>query len=861
MLSKLIFILSGNEFYPDFIASTVSMNGINKSLEVILFAVGAMLSCAVGALIERTLSGRTSRAIRMPDSMLDRGLVCFFVWMSGAALLSFFHSIGFGFSSFAFRAAFMLLSFASLFFGANARLFHASQILIPLLICRYASIEYTNGASSVSSRVNGLGLAIGVSATLALLASAILEAKRANRTSQKTVFFSTVVSIAVFFAFHLPKQSPLALDDYHTGEMIVPFSQFADFSQKRFVDFVSVHGELASTYGAVHRFFLDGTIASVSHSMVLVSGLITFFIAALLALLIGGRLAIALAIFSTPVIDRFYLVPVFFLVALALNSQISERLRSLSFAAFNAALLPFALLFNPASGMALIMASIPTQWAEFSRSVKSKQSFRSLAGPIIATLIAVAILRSPLKGVLQFIRDNGEGTLQAFGLPVGISHSPPSWLKNISSPALRDAAAAAFKAFKLYGWMVGLSFIAFTAARTRKWRDPLFLAAIIVPIALTPYTLGRVGQEGLDRVGAMGVMVLGFFLPVLAARKFRQDGKFSVLFASLIVLALGIRSFGALKDFHEPMALASKPVEVEKSETLVDSQALGLPRLGSTFVNPERLEELKAFTRVRDRETQASRHSFRYIDLTNRQVYFFLLDSQVAQLYPSHLLAINSTIQSKMIDSIERSQVSLAWISPSHDHEAATFPLRAYHLYRHLLIDKKLRRIETEGPLSFLSSQTEKNPSPEKTMSDAETLRKLWFKPELGFTASAWAKSEKSLRSMLERTQIKSRIDGASSGAWRATLDSAVAGSAIDMLEVRLEREHQSPPGRLTLSFDQTRSFQMNTTGDRSETLFIPIGADPAWLLGEKHSSLAIETNSNARVVAIDAFLLRRRSQ
>lgn len=860
MLNHLILILKGNEFYPDFIVSTISMYGANKSGEILFFIALAAMACLLSFFLGRYfLQPHLEPKHEISTEQFDRPLTAFFLILSGAAVLTTAHALGASdYGRFSFiRILIYFGSFSCLFIRRSSRFFCASQVLLPLLLLRYTRIDYSNGTETLTSHLNSIGIILLSVCILVLLGFAWQSYRHYSKTGQPKVFSSTIISVAAYFAFHLPKVSPLSLDDYHTGEMFVPFYQFAQFGLKRFVDFVSVHGELAVTYGTLHHFLLDGTAASIGHAMVLATGLFTALTSSILAFLIRGRLALALAVFVTPVIDRFYFAPIVILTFYAIEKlRHSIRIRTVVMALLNSIALPFSLLFNPASGMAIIFSSLPTQ-IQFAREMVKRKSYRAMLTPAIALLVAVFVLHGPLLGVVHFIRDNGTGTLQAFGLQTSLPHSPPSWMKSIPSAQIQNFAAEAFKAFKLYGWVLGTACVAFMVGRSRKLDQPLYLAMIIFPLALIPYTLGRVGQEGLDRVGAMGVLTIGFFLPLIAANRFREKKRLFPSLALTIVMGLGIRAFGELKDFHEPLSLASQSVNVKSDEVRIDGQEFGIPNLGQTFISKTRVKELEAF-RALKAENSTLNMPFRYIDLTNRQIYFFLLNVPVSQLYPSHLLAINSAIQKSMNAAIDRFQPRIAWIAPLHDHEAATFPLRAYRLYRHLLIDLRFQKVETRGPLTFLTQLDIEPANAEPHMSDVDLLRNLWFRPDLGHTAIAWGKNKTELTRRLASVSLVPRSVEQGSGHTRIHFDSPISGKDVDFIEIVVRRDKPSRGESLAIDFDGTSSFSANCEGSINEALLIPIGADPKWLLG-KHRSITVRfAIGNTQVDTISFYRLAK---
>lgn len=855
MLEKLFFILKGNEFYPDLIASTLSMYGANKSIEILFFAIAALLAYAVGMTV-----GRKTATLHAPEItslsvvIFDRILAAIFVVLSGTALLAVLHA----YTSVSAQALssirffIYLAAVGSLASNPSARFFHVAQVALPLLLFRYFRIEYANGSASTSSTLNTLGSVLALVLVAALIFGAFQELKTQSTPGKPQVLRSTVISVAVFFAFHLPKLAPLHLDDYHTGEMFVPFTQIARFGLKRFVDFVSVHGELAFSYGAIHHYLLDGTAASIGHAMVLLTGICALVSSSLLAFLVGGRLALGIAVFITPVIDRFYCVPILFLVFFAIERfRESPRIRVCLFAILDAVLLPFALLFNPASGMALIFASLPAQ-LDFACEKIARRDWRAILSVVLAVAFTLLVLRSPLLGVAHFIRDNGIGTLQAFGLPTSLPPSPPSWMKNVQNESIRSLAAQAFKMFKLYAWILGLLLVAVSLGRSRRMTHPLLLAMTIFPMTLIPYTLGRVGQEGLDRVGAMGVLVIGLFLPLIAAMRFRESRRLSAITVLVFAVGFGIRAFGEIKDFHEPVALSSQRVSVSHGDILVNGQELDIPKLGETFITQDRMNELLAFKKLRDRLGDRF-ENFRYVDVTNRQIYFFLLDAPVSQLYPSHLLAINSAIQNAMNGAIDRFKPLIAWIGPSHDHEAVTFPLRAYRLYRHLLIGLGFRKIETLGPLTFLSPVTTTHDIVSTSAHDIDVLRALWFRPDLGNTAIEWGKNERTLDRRLRKLDLAIKKTLTRDKRSTFFFESPVSGQDVDLIKIHVDRSESSGSGTFSIEFDDMKSFSFSHSGMKRETLLIPIGADPYWLL-KKHSSISVNGTPASEVLKIEAF-------
>jgi hypothetical protein len=495
----------------------------------------------------------------------------------------------------------------------------------------------------------------------------------------------------------------------------------------------------------------------------------------------------------------------------------------------------------------MVLALLPWMLLRYLDLPRSQKIWATLDGGF--TLL---VFSSAIAGSLLFIRDNGEGTLEAFGIVIRRVHSLPSVLRSL--PFLRDHQeffGEAFKSFKLYGWIAGcLLMLAYSYRRGIRKCPRLFACAftLIFCCALIPYSFGRIGTEGLDRVGSLTVIVLGTALPflILIGRR-----RLTPALGALLVFALFLRSFHYLKDYSAPTALASTPAYAPYAALEADPTHIDAPkRLGDSLVSSREWTEQADFTRLLRKYLKSPES--RYLDLANDQAMFFIHDQESAYLYPSHLLSINQGIQSKVIERLERRPPDFVLVAPFQVHSHFKASLRSYRIYRWLIENGYISVRKSD--LGIYSVLMKGNETPDGD------LRAAFFNEELGLLPHGWGWSWPLLE---RRFREQATLPAEAQESALVIRSEKIDGRSADFLLVELAVKEENVPVKISFvadgrTFESSRFFAQGLDASPARYL-IPLGADPSWLTAHNITSIELRFPEGMRPLQVGqrAQLLR----
>jgi hypothetical protein len=218
------------------------------------------------------------------------------------------------------------------------------------------------------------------------------------------------------------------------------------------------------------------------------------------------------------------------------------------------------------------VASAPAaavQAVRYVRDIRARRVVEHVS--LAAAVVLLAVLSPLLRDLLAFVRAQGSGNDLAWGLPL--------------IPELTTVEAgfvAVLDVIRMSGWWLGVPIcVAMLVAKGRTGdvgaMRLIALSTILLAVALTPYTFGRIEKSELSRVGLATAFILGLMLPIaLGGARAALTGGFGrlltksmALFVAVIVGAPALIVNQGLGGFRPAAA------------PQVDGVTLGLPYLGS----------------------------------------------------------------------------------------------------------------------------------------------------------------------------------------------------------------------------------------------------------------------------------------
>jgi hypothetical protein len=748
-------------------------------------------------------------------------------------------------------------------------LLFGSQTLLPLLLTVVIPpVLIVNGARVVPRISGALALALAV-VTVIGWAAPVRRWKRSVSAlegfpSRRLVPWA-IVPIAVFLSVDQGMFPTFSGDDFHLGEHLLPWQQLHDFGKLPFVDFVPVHPLMDLLVGAINAVFFDGTLANYENSRV-----ILFAIGAALTFVTVERftnvgMALCLA-FAANLWDRLLLVPAL-LAVLCYPPLFQRRSRWLLSCGF---LCVLALLYNPAVGVAMTLASAPVAlfqgWRLF---VENRNAlFRVSAGcaAMAAIVAAIPLTRAISFGFMQFLIDNGRTAAVAHGLEWRAHTSQMAAVKGaLANPFVWEALRFLWIFVVL---VAGCVFVLEMRDRRNARSNLILMSAMccLFLFFLAGWTLNRIDPFVPSRTGEVSYLACLYILPLLLFAM----GHWRSTCLPVFALTVGFFQQG-LSDFHSgskahaaitARALVEKPTGVVSLPPGLLSQnasALALPNLGQIYASEEQFESLRGLqtalrTLLRPGET--------YLDLTNRQAAYFYLGLPAATSYGAPWLTANTQLQDQLLREIELRRPPAVWIAPAQEHDTGTAAIRTYKLYRYLTLH--YLPVAMNGQ-TFLVEPRRAQTLTGTPAEQLQLLRATFDNPSLGRLPAAWGGSFERLSALftpiepLPATKDMPVADGSATTLHNSGAN--YSGSDVDFvrfdfasnlsrksnmeLEIRWASEYGDGSARFTA-----------TNG----TNLVPLGAYPAWLLSRAISKIGIAPvapPAKLKYLVMNAELLR----
>jgi hypothetical protein len=502
------------------------------------------------------------------------------------------------------------------------------------------------------------------------------------------IFTPTLLSISLFINYSNPGYSAFLRDDFHLGEIAIPWQQFFDFGQVPYFEFVSVQGLLGVSVGAINDIIFGGNYSTFLFSINYLYIFILLLVTYVLTRLIGKGWILLLAIFGISLFDRYYLAILFILI-LALPKLISKPRAWLMSWLF---LSIFNILFMPAIGAAVVVASLPFVFFMIAYAIREGEyNSRFIISFLTIALLIVIVLWNPfLTGIFQYIIENGSTNTEAYGIGLFQNQGGLNWFPRIDNPIIHKAI---WELFRIGSWTIGITVLAsillivtqklLAEKNYRGFVSPIIfinVTTILFVILLISYTMGRI-DPGITRLGVVSLIMLSIILPVSLIFSLSHV-KNKLIPIVLISIVLGVNFSFSHQDLTKLNNKAISNVRVPDNLNLINGVSKGIPKLGTMFISENKLKELLAFKNITD---DLLGENETYFDLTNKSAYYFIFDRKVPGVYSADYLANNEIIQNRVLDQLISNDVPIIWLSPNIRHDGGPTSLRSYRIYKWLM--------------------------------------------------------------------------------------------------------------------------------------------------------------------------------
>jgi hypothetical protein len=748
------------------------------------------------------------------------------------------------------------------------------QLPLPLLLLRFYRIDYLS-ATNYSIGMNNLGQAFIAILILALTVQNLnyirQHATLGNMKNSKDnigfyITLPSILALAFYSVFSLPPASTLSVDYFHLGEMTLPWQQIVQLGQKPYAEFVSVQGIMALSISFFNWIFFDNTLATFFLATSFMTACILMLSAFLSCKLIGKGWTLLLLPLLIPFSDRFYLIPPAFL--LLANPSLIKIRTFWCIATYFVCLT--TLFWNPAAGTALTGGLALIGALQIYLLYKENDhSFAAIfkLGILLIICMSASFLLLPLRGLIDFLIENGSAILPAHGIQYFLNYAPnTSFPQHFDSPLLNRLL---FELVRAGGVILGICVLfvpAVFATVTLLKQDHnkneyislacLTFSAIIFSLLMIPQSFGRIDPPPhLSRQGNHSMLVLAFFIPFAfaLAKRFRLKTCIPVVFIGFsLSIPFTLSNFSLTEIANKTVAKVNVPADY----VLVDGAQEGMPLIGRQFVLANQLAEIRNFKETLFDLMTSEKE---YFDLTNYSAMHLIMNLEYPSPYP-YFLAVNTAIQQRVVERLKLEKPAVIWVAPAFELDFGVASLRAYRVYRWLLLNGY--KFISTGAYGFLLSPERFNqlyPQEVNSTQLTDGLVKVFYRPELKNLPIAWGKSFLSLQSLVNERKLAFSSSDASAEyknakAIEVSLNQSLIGRDCDYLMIDIsvkDARHRKSKASLQWKeqdqeFTPERSFNLNISAGK---LILPLASDPRWLLGKPKDFRLIITGSGKKSI------------
>lgn len=576
--------------------------------------------------------------------------------------------------------------------------------------------------------------------SIAHLGMMLKTLRHSRGTSQ---FWFVVTPVAVALLATLLKTSPdlpfgFLIDDYHTGEYVLPYWALDTWGMLPYKDLDPARGWNMLLHGLIAEEGLGGTYASYAYTNSQHVFLISLLMFIAIRPLVGTWGAFLLVVL-TPIgplseIDAV-LTAGFALLAWAYFSWTPTAWLLLW-----VVLGTLGVLFAPGQGGLMVLATLPLGAARAMAAFHIEPGRFAVAVLTLAVTL-VFILSTPVGdavlGAVRYAMEQSAINSQAYGIPWRLSLG--QW----------EAGKGAFYEVARNSWLlvtVGIAVSAWVVFRSdhplEEKRRFLVVAVpiIILGLLFVLRAWGRIDPGEWSRPGIASAWFVALLLPLLVFAVRRGAVSNLTILALVVAASMPPTSHWSFRD--------ANAIQTLSSSALIDGADHAVPALGRFRYEADAVGEYAALKRYADSQLPPAAP---FLNLTNRNSLYYILERPPALPAAAYNLA-NPEQQARVVRELAAEPPFLALADAnSIRFDGGVLGLRANLLFRFVL--ENYRPVENSGAVWMLY-----DPSSTKDRDDADfaLLDRAFMQVDLGAIPSAWGQAWETLS---DKTQGEVRLD------------------------------------------------------------------------------------------------------
>ena len=674
-------------------------------------------------------------------------------------------------------------------------------------------------------------------------------------------------------------------DDYHFGEVLVPWWSLAQHHLIPFVDYSPPRGLVDYSSGVVASLFFDGKASSfIAVQPFICLGILLVALPVLARSIGKGPAVLALLLMPSP--NTLSEIDVLVTVFICLVSQGFQRWKPEKWLVVWGSLDMAILLCAPGQGALAILATAPLALFMVYRSyVEDRRSAMKMILVFVFLFFAMALATPFGRMLLGAIRYG----LEQSGVN-SIAHGiawRDSFATSDNNPWLYEMMRASWLLVALWA---GVLLLRIGTEKTYTGRSAAAAYAVPIFFLTVLFIIRAAGRidVGITRLGFASIWGLSLLLPLLLFTGPPGRARGDALFVWLLLAGILYPHFGGPPT---DLSHAFDPIRVQMSSAgLVNGSSIGLPQLGSAVVNPIHLARLSAIESVLDavldpRET--------YLDLTGRHAHYFYLNRRPPIETGSVYNLVTETQQLRAISRLSKDPPPAVLIGAENMlGDGTPASLRSNLLYRYLLLQPDYRvalignqtwliRKDRLARISGMDVISISNADDSSTL-----IQDIFGVPDLRSIPASWGRSFTSLKGGLRLVRLLSNdeprslnsvtdagnghylVNGPNPSVRFDISDWHLKGSDVSIVAFDFACEQIKPSPIVTIRWTSSSNGEGESTAlrfrGRNGRMVVPVDAMPAWLLAKDIRSIrfGVSDRNSCRAFWIEnvGFFQRRAS-
>lgn len=490
------------------------------------------------------------------------------------------------------------------------------------------------------------------------------------------VFLSSLILVAIGRAAQGP-EGILSVDFFHNGEMSFPMQQLMSYGKLPYFDIDPIHGMCDYFYSVINYVLFDGTYFS-QNASIFVAGII---MAAVLALAMGlcfkneYMAFVMIYLFMPFLVQKAGVRYVLFFMAFIILFSEKIRTNSLRFLWWWVLLCIVAIFWNVSIGSSMAVAFLPEvlyrivtdiipQLKAFKKWERGEKK-KCLIWYGILFVIGISYIPWFLQ-ILRYLSENAGTTLYVNGTAIfgDEFHFLNTFAIVIPYIAVLIYALCGFKKGKL-----------------------AFITMVSCLLVICNYACVRYDE------GARLAVLSVFFMLLFAVEIYEQKDMQKLLRIGVLVVFAGVSlwlvrhevtfvgAYTKVMEVPTTKEITIRDEEMEDPVVFVSGDSVGMPSLGSGFIQGNTLNSLKNVQAVLEAELTDDS----YLDLTNKISHYVIFNKQSVLPFTSAYNISNDKMQEKAIALVEACRPRLILISPLIQFDMAPVSVRSMKFYEALM--------------------------------------------------------------------------------------------------------------------------------------------------------------------------------